>query len=89
MDLILCMAGVEVSLPTWRMWEEGLRFSLHNLTATYELVHYQKHVTSYYYYYYYYFLTNNPNTHWMHLCLSSILYSPIPSIFVLFIYITD
>lgn len=48
MALILCVAGVEVSLLTWRTWDVGLHFSLHNLTATYELVHYQKHATSTY-----------------------------------------
>ena len=39
MALILFMAGVEVSLLTWKMLDVGLRSSLHSLTATYELVH--------------------------------------------------
>lgn len=39
MNFILHVAGVEVSLLTWRMWDGGLHFSLRNLTATYELVH--------------------------------------------------
>lgn len=44
MNFIFCVAGVEVNLLTWRMWDGGLHFSLHNLTATYglELVHYHK-----------------------------------------------
>lgn len=48
MALILCVAGVEVSLLTWRTWDVGLPFSLHNLTATYALVRYHKHATSAY-----------------------------------------
>lgn len=45
---ILWVAGVEVSLLTWRMWDGGLHFSPHSLTATYELVYQHEHAASTY-----------------------------------------
>lgn len=47
MNFILCVAGAEVSLLTWRMWDGGLRFSLRSLTVTYEQVHYHIHANYY------------------------------------------
>lgn len=67
LPFFLCEAGVEVSLLTWKTWEGGLHFSLHNQTATYELVHYHKHATATY-------MCLSPltfNVYRMQLCLSS------------------
>lgn len=56
----LCVTGVEVNLLTWRTLDAGLHFSLHNLTATYDLVHYTYMCLS----------PLIPNVHWMQLCRS-------------------